>query len=312
MSAAIRWLQLSLWLLTAVAEVREFDPFRDFEGANQPGDIGRDILVLVHPPTNLGRAPIFKALEALEEENSRNNLNRARPLLISMCKGCWNYHQVLSHWYVEEADLPVAMILPNRREDDEKGRFRLNLKGVEDPLTAMKGFLQRFDAGELKPHVLSAPVPSAEEQGDYVREVVGTTFDEEVMDSNHSVMMLFYRPWCGYCKMVQPDFRLVAKRLALAGHLIRIARMDVDRNSVSPRVKVHIDGVPKIALFIAGRKHAPETHHDHGNRTLPSFLAWARPLVPGLEAWMDDPNSTIARAPAAEDGLLGGEEDQEF
>ena len=60
-------------------------------------------------------------------------------------------------------------------------------------------FVAEYLAGKIKPSVKSAPIP--EENDGPVKVVVADNFKDLVMDKEKDVLVEFYAPWCGHCKV---------------------------------------------------------------------------------------------------------------
>lgn len=63
---------------------------------------------------------------------------------------------------------------------------------------ALRDFVRGFLDGSLKPYLKSAKPPK---QQSAVLTVVGSTFDKIVHDPEVDVLIEFYAPWCGHCKV---------------------------------------------------------------------------------------------------------------
>ena len=81
-----------------------------------------------------------------------------------------------------------------------------------DGLTA---FVDDFVAGKLKPSIKSAPIPETNDGP--VKVVVADSFEDIVLDKGKDVLMEFYAPWCGHCK--------VCTRTVLVLQLVTIPRL---------------------------------------------------------------------------------------
>ena len=54
-------------------------------------------------------------------------------------------------------------------------------------------FLEKFEAGKLKPYLKSQPVPK--KQSSPVKVLVAKSFEKEVMKGNKDFLIEFYAPW---------------------------------------------------------------------------------------------------------------------
>ena len=73
-------------------------------------------------------------------------------------------------------------------------------------------------------------------------------FDALISRSTLPVLVDFWAPWCGPCKMVAPEFRKVAQEMA--GQLV-LAKVNTEEvSSLSARFRV--TAIPTMALFKNG------------------------------------------------------------
>ena len=83
-----------------------------------------------------------------------------------------------------------------------------------------------------------------------VTPITDKIFDEEVLESNTFVLVEFYAPWCGPCRMVAPVVDEIAEQYA---GRVKVVKVNADEN---PRTasQYNIRSVPTLILFKKGQK----------------------------------------------------------
>jgi len=119
--------------------------------------------------------------------------------------------------------------------------------------------------GTVAPTIKSEPVP-ADNSGP-VKVVVGSTFDQIVLDDSKDVLVEFYAPWCGHCKSLEPKYTELGKMFA-ADNTAVIAKIDATAND-SP---ADVQGFPTLILYPAGDKQNPVNYE--GERTVKGMASW--------------------------------------
>jgi len=85
---------------------------------------------------------------------------------------------------------------------------------------------------------------------DNIKTVTDATYQQDVLDSTLPVLVDFWAPWCGPCRMVAPVVEELAKDYA--GKLV-VAKVNTDENPHTPN-KLGIRGIPTLILYAAGEE----------------------------------------------------------
>ena len=79
--------------------------------------------------------------------------------------------------------------------------------------------------------------------------VTDEAFEKTVLDSSLPVIVDFWAPWCGPCKMVGPILDKIAKEYA--GEVI-VAKVNTDENP-EWAMKYGVQGIPTMLLMFDGK-----------------------------------------------------------
>lgn len=78
--------------------------------------------------------------------------------------------------------------------------------------------------------------------------VTDETFEQEVLQAGTPVLVDFWAPWCGPCKMIAP---LLEELSGVYGDKIKICKIDVDSSKDTP-AKFNVRGIPTLTIFKNG------------------------------------------------------------
>ena len=79
-------------------------------------------------------------------------------------------------------------------------------------------------------------------------EVTGTTFDQEVKNSEIPVLVDFWAPWCGPCRRIAPIIDEIAEEYQ---GRIKVVKLNTDEN-VRIAQEYSISGIPSLIIFKNG------------------------------------------------------------
>jgi thioredoxin 1 len=80
-----------------------------------------------------------------------------------------------------------------------------------------------------------------------VSDVTDETFETEVLESETAVLVDFWAPWCGPCRMVSP----ILEEINSERDDLRVVKLNVDDNQVTA-VRYEVLSIPTMILFKNG------------------------------------------------------------
>lgn len=128
-------------------------------------------------------------------------------------------------------------------------------------------FLQAYSAGELKPFLRSQTKPKKDKGPVYT--VVGSTFEEIVMDPSKNVFIEFYAPWCGHCKKLEPKYKELGKKFKKDSDVV-IAKFDATANDAPPAFEY--SGFPSLFFVRAGSNEVVLYDGEREAKAMASFI----------------------------------------
>jgi thioredoxin 1 len=84
--------------------------------------------------------------------------------------------------------------------------------------------------------------------GENTLDITDDTFDAEVLQAGEPVLVDFWAPWCGPCRMIAPMIDELAAENAGSA---RIAKVNID-DSMGTAAKYGISTIPALLLFKGG------------------------------------------------------------
>jgi len=93
-------------------------------------------------------------------------------------------------------------------------------------------------------------------------------FDKHIARSQLPVLVDFWAPWCGPCRMMAPQFEAAAKQLE--PH-VRLAKVNTEE-AQALGARLNIRSIPTLALFVNGR----EVARQPGAMGAADIVRWTR------------------------------------
>ena len=89
---------------------------------------------------------------------------------------------------------------------------------------------------------------------DNVIHATDSDFTQQVLESDVPVLVDFWAPWCGPCRMIAPSLDQLATEYAGKAKVVKV---DIDQNQATA-LKYHVRSIPMLLMFKNGQVQATQ------------------------------------------------------
>ena len=89
---------------------------------------------------------------------------------------------------------------------------------------------------------------------DNVIRATDSDFTQQVLESDVPVLVDFWAPWCGPCRMIAPALDQLASEYAGKAKVVKV---DIDQNQATA-LKYHVRSIPMLLMFKNGQVQATQ------------------------------------------------------
>ena len=89
---------------------------------------------------------------------------------------------------------------------------------------------------------------------DNVIHATDSDFTQQVLESDVPVLVDFWAPWCGPCRMIAPALDQLAGEYAGKAKVVKV---DIDQNQATA-LKYHVRSIPMLLMFKGGQVQATQ------------------------------------------------------
>ncbi len=90
---------------------------------------------------------------------------------------------------------------------------------------------------------------------DHPVELTDANFNKFITRTELPILVDFWAPWCGPCRMMAPNFAEAAKQLATQ---VIFAKLNTEQHQRTA-AQFNISGIPTLILFVRGKEHTRQS-----------------------------------------------------